>query len=465
MLVRRRGHGPSVNASVEVNRVDLDQLEVADVKKILESAGDQCAWIRAVLASPRTSPHPLYVDVFLGPQLTSWAGPRTWSYLDVAFTATQSTAGSVAGALAAGDESVEPLDLGLAQVELRALSGRVIPQREPSLTQFDRDQCPWPTLAFDISLTHDQRTSVRLPTGFVVGEEETPTFPVAQAAFNAFFYGDYRISGVNETNLNRVYIRFADVRARLRRVRVTPTAMEVMVEGNDLAGVKLEVNSAHLRSMHDLTSPGLVSIPLPDGMPDDAWIWLKKSTNWLDFRCLGGWGAYQQPSVTIEMPEDPDTDLSSLISLGEGQHLEFKCKLPDTKDEKRNAFKTVAAFASRGGGSMVFGVRDRSGEIVGLGDDKEILTHRFTEMVRDLVQPNPEFTATPHVLDGKTLLVVEVLASVGRVHALMLEPKRPEYYVRRGATTFFARPDELQEALQQSPEPIQNVFASQHPLL
>jgi hypothetical protein len=46
-------------------------------------------------------------------------------------------------------------------------------------------------------------------------------------------------------------------------------------------------------------------------------------------------------------------------------------------------------------------------------------------------------------LDGKNLLVAEVRSSQGQLHALMVDPEKPEYYVRRGATTFYARPEEL----------------------
>ncbi len=41
------------------------------------------------------------------------------------------------------------------------------------------------------------------------------------------------------------------------------------------------------------------------------------------------------------------------------------------------------------------------------------------------------------------MLILEVMPGRGTLHALVLNRDRPEYYVRRDATTYYAKPDEL----------------------
>jgi hypothetical protein len=120
--------------------------------------------------------------------------------------------------------------------------------------------------------------------------------------------------------------------------------------------------------------------PLPRGLPDEAWAWLKLGADWLDYRSISGWGGYRSSDIEVEVPHDPEADISSLASQGEGQHLEYKEKLPDTKEQKRTTFKTVVAFAfaNGAGGTVLFGVND-NGEIVGLAGKLAEERRRLTD--------------------------------------------------------------------------------------
>ena len=95
------------------------------------------------------------------------------------------------------------------------------------------------------------------------------------------------------------------------------------------------------------------------------------------------------------------------------------------------------------GGSIIFGVEDRTGVILGVSPDEEALKQRFTSMLRSLVRPTPASELTYQSPDGKNLLVADIQSSQGPLHALMIDPDKPEYYVRRGAATFYARSEEL----------------------
>jgi hypothetical protein len=65
-------------------------------------------------------------------------------------------------------------------------------------------------------------------------------------------------------------------------------------------------------------------------------------------------------------------------------------------------------------------------------------------MVRDFISPSPDVSIEAGDIDGRHLLVLRVQPSPGTVHALVLDRNKPEYYVRRDGTTFYARPDELE---------------------
>ena len=132
------------------------------------------------------------------------------------------------------------------------------------------------------------------------------------------------------------------------------------------------------------------------------------------------------------------------MTQGEGLNLEYKEKLPDTNSEKRKVFKTVVAFANGGGGTIVFGVEDETHEVKGLSGTPAIERRRLNDFVRDLVTPSPRVRIESGTHEGRDLLVLHVQAGGGTIHwRLVLEANKPEYYVRRDGSTYYARPDDL----------------------
>ena len=185
-------------------------------------------------------------------------------------------------------------------------------------------------------------------------------------------------------------------------------------------------------------------IPLPDGLPSDAWLWLKNGPEWLDFRSLTPWGGYLSSDIEFDLPRDLAADLSRLATQGEGLHLEYKEKLPDTRDEKRKVFKTVVAFANGAGGTIMFGVQDEGGGVVGVEGNEAVQRRRLNDLVRDVVSPSPKVRIESARLDGRLVLVLHVHPGGGTIHALVIDANKPEFYVRRDGTTFYARADELE---------------------
>lgn len=218
-----------------------------------------------------------------------------------------------------------------------------------------------------------------------------------------------------------------------------------MARGSELADTFLELNGAERRTVVAVDKRRTV-LQLPDGLPRDAWLWLKRGSEWLDFRSLTRWGGYQSPDIEIELPRDPLAEVSRMAAQGEGATLEYKQKLPDTKSEKRTVLKTVVAFANGAGGTILFGVSD-DGEINGLEGVLAEERRKLTDLIRSLVAPPPAARVWQQQPDGRSVLILEVLPGAGKLHALVLDSDKPEYYVRRDGTTYYAKPDELSAIL------------------
>ena len=115
--------------------------------------------------------------------------------------------------------------------------------------------------------------------------------------------------------------------------------------------------------------------------------------------------------------------------------------------------KTIAAFASQDGGTVLIGVQDDL-RIVGLPEkpnvDKQVLA--VVGMIRDHLEPMPSYE--PRVIDhdGKKILAVEVSGG-DQMYAYRNEarPEFPEFYVRVGPNTVPARHREIAAGFRQAP--------------
>lgn len=385
----------------------------------------------------------LHALVVVGPRPQGWV-ERTWTYGECSFISTALSNVGLASAL--DPECDTALTLGSVLVVLEPMGGNVSWVRKPSLALYDELMLPWPSVAYNFNLSN--RDSAFPPSGYLVGEGDAPSFPTFGAAYNAFHHGNFVVSGTNSPQLGQVSVRFIDGRARIGRVRIRPTSLEVWVGGRALRGARLELNGAEDRASVELGKAGRISFPLATGLPSDAWLWLKEGVEWRDFRSLS-WEGARIPNVETKLPRDPVAELSLLAAQGEGPRLEYKEKLPDGRGEKRNVFKTVVAFANGDGGTMLFGVGD-GGELLGILDKLPEARRRVNDLIRDLVDPSPQVRIEAHALDGRNILVLEVSASGGVLHGLTLDQNKPEYYVRRDGTTFYARPDELARVVQRN---------------
>jgi hypothetical protein len=280
------------------------------------------------------------------------------------------------------------LKLGTTVASMQLREGQFSWQRHPSRAQHDPLQLAWPWMEFQPGIDGVDDRVYELQAGFLVGIGDAPSFPVFGGAFNAFFYDNYTATGVNSPPLQRLDIRVLDQRAYFRKVLVRATAIDVWIGGRRPAGLTLELNGVSTRSSVEVKRPQKLTLPLPSGLPADAWLWLKQDGEWVDYRSLGGWSAYQSGDVRFETTVDSGSELSALTTQGEGEQLEYKVKLPDTREEKRTTFKTVVAFANGSGGTVLFGVSDGDG-ITGLIGKLPEQRRRLTDMLRALIRPQP----------------------------------------------------------------------------
>ncbi len=124
-------------------------------------------------------------------------------------------------------------------------------------------------------------------------------------------------------------------------------------------------------------------------------------------------------------------------------------------------YKTVAAFANGHGGSIVFGVEKDEATVCGLdGVDLIAARERLTQLARSMITPAPEVEVQTYELDGKNLLVLTVSRGTDPPYGITMHGKKDkpaEFYVRRDATTFPARSDEIRNAvLAAAPPPAAN---------
>lgn len=409
---------------------DLDEL-----RKKLETTR-RTAWVRALVGPAGEESAALqYLQVIVGPRPPGWV-KHTWAYQQCTFVSARMTTGRLASIFEPGEPHQLLLNGVRAMVEF--LPGQFPFAHAPSLAQQGEVRLPWPSVAFNPSSKLSQANT---PQRYLIGASDVPSFPVFSGAFNAFFSDSFVITGSDNPQLGKISIYFADTNAWIRRVRVRPASLEVRLGGSSFAHTLLELNGAESRSVASVDARRVV-FELPDGLPSDAWLWLKRDTEWLDFRSLGGSGGSQSPDIEIDLPDDPLAELSRLAAQGEGASLEYKEKLPDTRAEKRTVFKTVVAFANGLGGTILFGVTD-AGEIKGLQGDVAGERRRLINLIRSLITPPPEVRVRQQQSDGRAVLIAEVLPGHGVLHALVLDPDKPEYYIRRDGTTYYAKPEEL----------------------
>ena len=102
------------------------------------------------------------------------------------------------------------------------------------------------------------------------------------------------------------------------------------------------------------------------------------------------------------------------ILAGESKNVEFKENLPE---KSIKYMKSVVAFANGTGGKIIFGIADKTREVVGF--DKEDVFKKMDAIanaVSDSCEPAIIPDITLQTVDGKTVIVVEVSEGSNRYY-------------------------------------------------
>ena len=124
------------------------------------------------------------------------------------------------------------------------------------------------------------------------------------------------------------------------------------------------------------------------------------------------------------------------ILAGESKNVEFKESLPE---KSIKYMKSVVAFANGSGGKIIFGIADKTREVVGF--DKEDVFKKMDAIanaVSDSCEPAIIPDITLQTVDGKTVIVVEISEGRQRPYYIKALGREGGVYVRVAGTTRLA---------------------------
>ena len=424
--------------------MDMGQMQLAHLAAQL---AEQHAFVHAALHRDGEGWALRTCEAVVGAEPPGWHA-ACWEYPSHAFVADVAPASSILGALEPG--RVGELAIGPYRASVAPTYDTVQWRHLPSRTAYDPGPLPWPTIDYEVN--GPQAPSTSGASGFLVGEG-CPSFTDADTALRAFFYGDYSTIGAGRTNSRIALIRHVDQEAWIERVVIGLTDLRVVLRGTSVAGAEVELNSGSHRSRKTSGPRGRVRLRLPDGLPEDAWLFVTRGSRWLDYRRLGqqlpGAKGQEEPGVEPAIPDDPDSRAAALIAQGEGPRVEFKSQLPSSDNEsRRRVLKTVAAFANGAGGVIVFGIDPDEVTMVGVTtDDEQAERDRLGGIIHRILRPTPEFEARWATASGVRVLMLGVTPGRAQPYGIQLHGDgQIEYYFRRGASTFPATQQDVREA-------------------
>lgn len=430
----------------------MNQVELAAVVATLPA---QDAWLRAIIERTGTDWTLRYGRVVLGHEPATWPGAH-WRYESLVFGAITMPARELLGAFSS--EADGRLRMGDLDVVLPRVHPTGQAQHRPSFELHDRDRTPLPSFEYAFNrVIGDNNVSSAGRMDFLVGPD-SPSFTDVDYAYRGFFLGKYDLPAHESVPSDLLQIRVLNECARLGPIHIRASEMIVEVHGSVSEGTTLEYFSPDRRERYSVDSSGVFTIGLPDGLPlTNTWLWLTDGNAWHDYRALTPpWASDEQlVAAGVEKEQtsrDEQAAIEAVVYGGEGPFVEFKSMLPKAGSKTDRAFNTIAAFANGAGGTVVFGVDRDELTVVGLGEDADPKRERdrVGQLIRTRVLPTPEFLINAYEVDGNVVLFVEVKPGSNRPYAVITDldhRDKPQFYVRRGASTYPAQPSDLNVAL------------------
>ena len=421
---------------------------------------DQECWLR-LLVEPTVSGASLrYGHAVVGPPPRTWTG-ESWHYEAVHFISARLSVTELVRALNSATDSDSRAQLAGLDVVLPRVQASVQVQHRPSFELHDRDRTPMPSVDFAINRDGGASGTSTAGRGEFLIAPDGPSFTDLDAAYRAFFMGKYDVPANESVPNELLRIRVIDDRSWIGPIHIRATELTVDIRGRDPAGTILEYFSSARRDRFTVDRSGELTIDLPDGLSaSNTWLWLTDGTSWRDYRTLSGpWTSAEQLEAAGVETEQASRDEQALVEAvvygGEGPFVEFKSRLPESGTKTDRMFRTIAAFANGTGGTVVVGVDRDELTVVGLGQDVEIKKERdrIGQLIRTRVVPTPVFVVNAYQVDGKDVLFVEISPGPARPYGVILDLNQrdtPQFYVRRGASTYPAQPSDLNQVVQEA---------------
>ena len=124
------------------------------------------------------------------------------------------------------------------------------------------------------------------------------------------------------------------------------------------------------------------------------------------------------------------------ILAGESKNVEFKENLPE---KSIKYMKSVVAFANGTGGKIIFGIADKTREVVGFGkEDVFKKMDAIANAVSDSCEPAIIPDISLQTIDGKTVIVAEIFEGRQRPYYIKALGREGGVYVRVAGTTRLA---------------------------
>lgn len=120
----------------------------------------------------------------------------------------------------------------------------------------------------------------------------------------------------------------------------------------------------------------------------------------------------------------PEGEIDRLI----GETTEYDKKRLLEEEDSGSWLKSVSAFANGVGGTLIFGIEDKTNKVVGI-PDPESDAEKISRSIHDRMDPVPAFVLRFATVDGKKLILVEVSSGT----------ETPYYYVGRNERTAYHR--------------------------
>ncbi|RPF24882.1 helix-turn-helix domain-containing protein [Streptomyces sp. TLI_185] len=362
---------------------------------------------------------------------------RAWRYSTASFLELCLPGPTVAALLRGDEQDVDGLHVVVPGPPASSASAYQLRGQE----EWGRVTTPWPRTEWAIS-----RDNSTPQPGYDLLVGDGPSFLNFDQALSAFLHQRPHESAADRSDLWRIVL--PQRAGWLSQITIRPDLLTAVVDGEALDDAALELSWAAGNERQSVDGAGTYCFPLPHGLAHDSLLMLRRENQWLDWRSFSApaYGRARDASVVWEQL-GPELDI--LLANGEGRYLECKREVPEGESRKK-MLKTIAAFASQDGGTVLIGVRDDL-QIVGLPDganvDKQVL--QVVGMIRDTLEPVPPYDTRVIDHDGKTVLAIEVSGG-GQMYAYR-DGQRAEFYVRVGPNTVPARPHEIAAGFRQAP--------------